>query len=352
MNPLDKLKGRKVLVTGGAGFIGSQLVRLLVEQGAFVIVVDNLYTGKRENLAGLPADQVELHVVDLRDQAVMPELLKRVSIVYHLAALSVRHSLHSPYENHQVNAEGALRLLEMARHAGTIEQYVHVSTSEIYGTGSGDMTEDYPPRPNTVYGAAKLCGEMYALAYHLTYGFPAVVIRPFNAYGPRCHHEGDSGEVIPLFMLRCLSGKEMVIFGDGMQTRDFTYVEDTARGIMQAGVTPACVGMILNLAYGKMVTINELANIVADVVGVAPNIRHDPPRPGDTLYLLGDSSKAREVMGFEARISLREGLTRLKDWYLSLGSTPEQMLQQSPVRNWEAGRRPPLPNYEWATYQD
>lgn len=347
MDPLDKLKGKRVLVTGGAGFIGSELTRQLCARGAYITVVDNLYNGKRSNLADLPADQVDLHVVDVRDQAILTRLVRNVSVVYHLAALGVRHSLHSPNENHLVNAEGSLRMLEVCRRVG-LEQYVHVSSSEIYGSGSGNMTEAYPPRPNTVYGAAKLAGEGYALAYHITHHFPAVIVRPFNAFGPRCHHEGDSGEVIPGFMLRCMAGKELVIFGDGTQKRDFTFVEDTARGIMMAGVMPQCVGQILNLGTERAVTVNELARIIAEVVGVNPIITYDAPRPGDTLYLCSDSSLARQVMGFKAEVTLRQGLERLRDWYLSQHLSPEQLFEQTLCRNWEAKvRRPALSGYPW-----
>ena len=228
----------KVLVTGGAGFIGSELVRQLAQNDDRVIVVDNLVNGKKENLAGLPKDRVTLAVADVRGTARMRGLLKGVDRVFHLACLGVRHSIHSPVENHSVNAEGTLSLLIEARRAN-VKRFVYVSSSEVYGTGKRvPMDEDHRTYPMTVYGASKLAGECYARAFHETYGFATVVVRPFNAFGPRCHHEGDSGEVIPKFMLRSMAGKPMIVFGDGTQTRDFTYVEDTARGIIWPARAP------------------------------------------------------------------------------------------------------------------
>jgi UDP-glucose 4-epimerase len=332
MNYQDKT----VLVTGGAGFIGSELVRQLAAQGARVIVVDTLVNGRRENLAGLPADQVQLAVDDIRDGQRMAVLLAGVDIVFHLACLGVRHSIHSPFENHQVNATATLQLLAAARLA-QVRRFVAVSTSEVYGTARwAPMTEEHPTYPNTVYGASKLAGECYTRAYFETYGFPTVVVRPFNTYGPRCHHEGDSGEVIPKFLLRCLAGQPMVIFGDGMQTRDFTYVEDTARGILLAGMSEAAVGRTINLGSGREITINTLARTVAHAAGRADaEVIYEIPRPGDVLRLYADTAQARKLLGFRPQVTFDEGLKRLRDWYWSLGKAPEDLLKEEVVRNWE-----------------
>ncbi len=224
------LEGRSVVVTGGAGFIGSSLVRTLADAGASVTVVDNLVNGTRENLADVLGPRCNLSVADVRDRAAMTVALTGADVVFHLACLGVRHSIHAPVENHDVNASGTLTLLEAARSAG-VGRFVYVSSSEVYGTARyAPMPEDHPTEPLTVYGGSKLAGERYTHAYFRTYGMETVVVRPFNAFGPRCHHEGDSGEVIPKFMLRCLAGLPMVVFGDGTQTRDFTFVTDTARG--------------------------------------------------------------------------------------------------------------------------
>jgi UDP-glucose 4-epimerase len=188
----------------------------------------------------------------------------------------------------------------------------------------------------TVYGASKLAGECYTRAYHRTYGFPTVVVRPFNAYGPRSHHEGDCGEVIPKFMLRCLAGLPLVIFGDGKQTRDFTYVSDTARGILEAGLSEAAVGRTINLGQGREITINQLAQLVAEVAGQPDaDLVFDTPRPGDVLRLFADTSQAQQLLGFRPIVELREGLTRLRDWYRETGRSPADLLREERVRNWE-----------------
>jgi UDP-glucose 4-epimerase len=330
------LKGQHVLVTGGAGFIGSELVRQLVAGGARVVVVDNLCNGRRENLAGLPGDQVRLHVADIRDCETVGPLLRDVDTVFHLACLGVRHSIHSPLENHQVNAEGTLLLLMAARAAGA-RRFVCVSSSEVYGTAQQvPMSEDHPTRPMTVYGASKLAGECYARAFHRTYDFPAVVVRPFNTYGPRCHHEGDSGEVIPKFLLRCLVGRPLIIFGDGQQTRDFTFVADTARGILAAALTDNAIGQTINLGSGCETSMNELARVVAGVVGRSPTIVHEPRRPGDVRRLCADATRARALLGYGPEIDLCAGIARLKAWYESLAEPPVRLLENEVVRNWEA----------------
>ena len=300
------------------------------------MVIDNLANGRRENLDGLPDDQVQLIVADIRDSRRMAHLMQDVDIVFHLACLGVRHSIHSPAENHEVNATATLKLLSAAMAAG-VKRFVYVSSSEVYGTALWvPMTEEHPTFPATVYGASKLAGDCYARAFYRTYGYPTVVVRPFNAYGPRCHHEGDSGEVIPSFLLRCMAGRPMVVFGDGTQTRDFTYVTDAARGILMAGLADEAVGQTINLGSGHEVSINELAREVVAVVD-RPDaaVVHDDPRPGDVLRLCADTTKARRLLGFEPRIPLREGLTRLREWYLSLDRSPEELLEQEILRNWE-----------------
>jgi UDP-glucose 4-epimerase len=327
---------KRCLVTGGAGFIGSALVRQIADQCSEVVVVDNLANGRRENLDGLSGEPVQIIVADIRDDQVMTKVMRGVEIVFHLACLGVRHSIHSPEENHEVNATATLKLLSAARAVG-VKRFVYVSSSEVYGTARwAPMTEEHPTYPNTVYGASKLAGECYARAFYETYGYPTVVVRPFNAYGPRCHHEGDSGEVIPKFLLRCMAGRPMVIFGDGTQTRDFTYVSDTARGILLAGLADEGVGQTINLGSGREIAINDLAREVATVLGKPDAaVIHDDPRPGDVLRLRADITKARSSLGFEPMVTLGEGLARLRDWYLSLGRPPEMLLEQEIVRNWE-----------------
>jgi UDP-glucose 4-epimerase len=324
-----------VLVTGGAGFIGSELVRQLAARGDRVVIVDNLVNGKRENVEEILSSRVTLLTTDVRDLDALRPRLAGAKAVYHLACLGVRHSVHSPLENHDVNATATLNLVAAAREHD-VPRFVYVSSSEVYGTARWvPMTEEHPTFPCTVYGASKLAGECYVRAYHKTYDYPTVVVRPFNTYGPRSHHEGDSGEVIPKFMLRCLAGRPLLIFGDGTQTRDFTYVSDTAAGIILAGEHERSIGQTINLGFGAEVTINDLARQVADVVGRRDAvIQHDIPRPGDVLRLYAEMSQAKALLGYEPRVPLRDGLAKLLEWYRASGSSAEKLLENEIARNW------------------
>lgn len=325
------------LVTGGAGFIGSHLVELLLERGDRVRVLDNFVNGKQENLAEAPhRDRLEVLKGTVTSKDDLKAAMVGVGRVFHLPALGVRHSLHSPEENAHTNAYGTLLTLISAREAG-VRRFVYCSTSEVYGTAREvPMTEAHPTFPHTVYAASKLAGDGYTRAYHDSFGMETVVVRPFNAYGPRCHHEGDSGEVIPRFVLRAMAGRPLVIFGDGTQTRDFTYVTDTARGLALAGDCDEAVGETFNVGSNREITINELARVVSEVVSRPDTVViRQAPRPGDTLRLYADSSKAERVLGFRPSVPLREGITRLVSWYRSKRATAEELLEQEQVRSWE-----------------
>ncbi len=330
------LKDKTILVSGGAGFIGSELCRQLKTAGARVLIVDNLANGKRENVAEILDAQCSLDTTDVRDYAKMETLLHGVDIVFHLACLGVRHSIHSPIESHEVNAAATLHLLKMSRDLG-VGRFVYVSSSEVYGTALYvPQPENHPTYPMTVYGAAKLAGECYTRAFHRTYDYPTVVIRPFNTYGPRSHHEGDSGEVIPKFLLRTLAGKPMVIFGDGTQTRDFTFVSDTARGIIEAGLADNAIGETINIGSGFELAVKDLADEVRAVTGrTDAKVIHEADRPGDVLRLFSDTTKARELIGFKPEVTLTEGLRKLLAWYEAQGKSPEELLQNEIVKNWE-----------------
>jgi UDP-glucose 4-epimerase len=326
-----------ILVTGGAGFVGSELVRQLAARGERVLVVDNLVSGKRENIDEVLSERVTFAQVDVRNVDAIRAALRDASVVYHLACLGVRHSVHSPHENHEVNATATLDLLAACRRAG-VPRFVYVSSSEVYGTARwAPMTEEHPTFPCTVYGASKLAGECYARAYFRTYGYPTSIVRPFNTYGPRSHHEGDSGEVIPKFLLRCLAGRPMIIFGDGTQTRDFTYVSDTAAGIILAGDSDAAVGETINLGSGCEVAVKALAQTIAEVLGrPGAAIEHDDPRPGDVLRLCADMSRARAQLGYAPTVPLADGLRRLHAWYEARGVPAERLLEEEIVHNWHA----------------
>jgi UDP-glucose 4-epimerase len=310
---MSEITGTDV-VTGGAGFIGSELVRRLVADGRRVIVLDNLKAGQPENLQGLPDDRIEIVVGDVQDQSLAATWLGHADVVYHLACVNRRHSLLHPEVGHAVNATGTLALLEAAR-ATPPKRWVHVSSSEVYGSARRTpMDETHPTEPTTSYGASKLAGEAYARAYSSSYGLPVVILRPFNAFGSRARHDGDRGEVIPKFVLRALAGEPLTIFGDGGQTSDFTHVSDIVDGIHAAGSATDAIGRTFNLGSGREIAIADLARLVVSLVGTSDaRITHVPARSGDRRRLCADSSAAKQVLGFDPTHDLADGIVEIAD---------------------------------------
>lgn len=336
---VDGVQGARCLVTGGAGFIGSSLVRVLLKGGADVVAYDNLATGHESNLANCLEQTGRaprfVHG-DVRDREKLSRTLPGTDFVFHLACLGVRHSIHSPFENLDVNARGTLSVLAEAR-AAKVKRLVHTSTSEVYGTAKTvPMSEEHPTDPHTVYGASKLDGECCARAFFRCYGSPVVIVRPFNAYGPRSHSEGDSGEVIPRFLVRAIVGKAPVIFGDGSQTRDFTHVYDTAACLVRAAVTPGIEGETFNIGAGSEVRVDELAKIVVAAASRPALVaEHIEARPGDVLRLFADSSKAQRVLGHTSTVSLHDGIADLATRLRALGDEAVQAMDAAiVVRNW------------------
>jgi len=330
-----KIERLNVLVTGGAGFIGSHLVDLLASQDNSVIVLDNFTSGKMENLEHL-GGKVTIIRGDVRDKALMTDISKRIDIAYHLAVQCLRVSIKNPEINHEVNATGSLNLC-MAALENRVRRFVYVSSSEVYGTAlTAPMSENHPLEPTTVYGASKAAGEFYALAYHRTYGLESMVVRPFNTYGPRSHLEGAYGEVIPRFVLRYLCNTPPVIFGDGTQTRDFTYVSDTVKGIVAASESDRMIGQSVNVARGREISINDLAGIIAAKLGKT-DIRpvHEAGRPGDVMRHYADVRKAKEMFGYSANIDIEDGIGRYIEWFKAQGYAYEELLKQDTVFNWE-----------------
>ena len=325
-----------VLVTGGAGFIGSHLVEHLVTLGKRVVVLDNFRNGRRENLQFPDAGSLEVIEGDIVDAATCERAMAGITTVFHLACLGVRHSLHSPVENHQVNALGSLNVLQAAR-AAKVDRFVYVSTSEIYGRARDfPITENCTPWPLTVYGSSKLAGEHYARSYFECYGLPVVCVRPFNNYGPKSHFEGDSGEVIPRFILRALAGQPPVIFGDGGHTRDFLYVKDCAETLARIASADALIGEVVNLGYGEETRIDVLARVVLEATGrtdLVPIL--EAPRPADVPKLWVDTTKLRATIDFRPKVSLHDGVCRTLEYFRTLYRENPAALEQIKMKNWE-----------------
>jgi UDP-glucose 4-epimerase len=327
---------RRCLVTGGAGFIGSHLVDQLVAGGNAVTVLDDFSTGQLANLREAQS-RGDLRIIrgSISDRAAIEEAMAECDLVFHLAVQCVRRSLSEPLQNHDVNATGTLNVLEVARRR-RIRRFVYCSSSEVYGNcGERRLAETATVcEPTTVYGAAKLAGEHYAKAYWRTYGLPTVVVRPFNAYGPREHLTGDLAEVIPRFVIRALNGLPPVIFGSGENGRDFTYVTETARGIALAARCDALISGVVNIAHGEMVTVRQLAEAIARLCGrpdIAPVFIE--PRPGDVRALLADTRLARATLDFVAEIDLEQGLRRYIDWFRTNHHNFVDLLEDD-LRNW------------------
>jgi UDP-glucose 4-epimerase len=299
----------RALVTGGAGFIGSALVRALAAAGFDVRVLDDLSSGNPANLEGTGA---ELVTGDVRDLDGMIAAARGCDVVFHLAAgAGVVESMNDPLTNFDQNGRGTLTALEAARRAD-VPRLVFSSSNAPLGENAYPASEDKPVAPLSPYGASKATGEAYCSAFHGAYGMDAVVVRFSNAYGPRSAHKGN---VIPLFIRRLRAGEELVLYGDGSQTRDFVFCEDLAAGLVAAATTPGVGGQIFQLASGVETNLSRLIELIGETAGIAPSVRREPPRQGEIQRNYSLIDKARTVLGYSPRVELREGLQRTWDWF-------------------------------------
>lgn len=325
----------KVLVTGGAGFIGSHLVDELAKNN-HVVILDDFSSGEQENIVHHAGKgNVEIIIGDIRDKDLLFNISKNIDVVYHLAVQCLRVSIKNPDVTHEVNVTGTLNLLK-ASLENSVKRFIYVSSSEVYGTALHvPMNEIHTCEPTTVYGASKLAGELYALAYFRTYGLESMVVRPFNTYGPREHLQGVYGEVIPRFVLRILNNMPPVIFGDGTHTRDFTYVSDTVKGIVMASECDSMIGQAVNIARGQEVSINELAVMIANKLG-KKDIKpvYEQKRPGDVIRHYADISKANKLFDFSPEIDIEKGIGLFIDWFHSKKYDVSSLLKQEIVFNW------------------
>lgn len=321
------------LVTGGAGFIGSHLVAELVALGYPVRVVDNLSTGHRANLDSL-GDAIELLIGDLCDPDVASRAVKDVEVVFHLAALpSVPRSLQDPWGSHHANVNATVRLLEASRAAG-VRRIVYSSSSSVYGdTPILPKVETMEPLPRSPYAASKLASEQYVLAYARGGLLEGVALRYFNIFGPRQSPFSPYAAVIPLLLQAAVDGVAATVFGDGEQTRDFTYVRNAVDANIRAALAPASVasGWTMNVGAGKRTSLNALVDAVRSATGLALSVRHERARPGDVRDSLASLERAGRLIGYTPTVDLREGLRATWEWFgaalaseASIAAAPER----------------------------
>ncbi len=304
----------RILVTGGAGFIGSHIVQALLEQGSQVRVLDNFSTGKRENLEPMQ-DEIELIEADLRDAERVMEAVKGVEVIFHEAAfVSVPQSMDEPRACFEVNVTGSSHLMEAARRMG-VRRVVFASSAAVYGDVSEmPLTESSALHPLSPYAASKRVDEIYGQLYTEAFGLEVAALRYFNVYGPRQRPDSMYAAAVPIFIRRLLDGRPVTIYGDGGQTRDLINIHDVVRANLAAAEEPAAPGQIFNICTGTETRILDLVQVLQGLFPEAPAPVFAGPRPGDIYRSIGSPHKAAELMGFRAEVTLEEGLRESVEW--------------------------------------
>jgi nucleoside-diphosphate-sugar epimerase len=305
----------RYLVTGGAGFIGSNIVDELVRRRQEVVVLDDLSAGKEANLAAV-RDKIELHIGSITDLAAVQSACKGVHYVIHLAArTSVPRSVLNPLETNHVNIDGTLNVLTAARDA-QVRRFVFAASSAAYGeTPTLPKIESMPAQPISPYGLTKYVGELYAQVFGRVYGLENACLRYFNVFGPRQDPTSQYSGVLSRFMLAVIEGQAPVVYGDGEQSRDFTYVENIVDETLRACEAPGASGLVFNGGTGARITLNQVLKLLEQITGKAVKPKYDAPRNGDIRDSQADVSLARKILGYEPRVLFEEGLKRTWDWY-------------------------------------
>jgi nucleoside-diphosphate-sugar epimerase len=307
----------RYLVTGGAGFIGSNIVDELVRRGQEVVVLDDLSEGKEENL-GASRAKIEFRRGSITDLATVQTACQGVDFVIHLAArTSVPRSVKDPLETNAVNIDGTLKALVAARDA-KVKRFVYAASSSAYGESpSLPKNEKMQPEPISPYGVTKYVGELYAQVFGRVYGLENVAVRYFNVFGPRQDPTSQYSGVLSRFMLAILRGESPVIFGDGEQSRDFTYIDNVVDETLRACEALEASGMVFNGGTGERITLNEVLKLLEKITDKTIRAKYDPPRAGDIRDSQADISLARTFLGYEPRVPFEEGLRRTWNWYKS-----------------------------------
>ncbi len=308
------------LVTGGAGFIGSHLVEALLSRGGRVRVLDDLTTGNLANLRGV-ADRVEVVRGSVTDPAAVGAAVKGCQVVYHLAALpSVARSVEEPVLSHEICATGTVRILDAARQNG-VRRVVYAASSSCYGDIPGAVRrEDEPVSPMSPYAAAKLAGEFYCRCFTTVYGLETVRLRFFNIFGPRQDPRSPYTGVIALFIAAMAEGRTPRIDGDGLQSRDFTYVANAVEAVIEGGHAAGASGNVYNIGNGGSTTVLDLVKHLNELLGTSIQPIHGSPRPGDVRYSQADITRARQDLGYDPKVSFVEGLRRTLEAYRAMAS--------------------------------
>lgn len=318
---MAEIAGKNVLVTGGAGFIGSHLCdELLVEGAGKVVCVDNFFLGKLENIAdALSRSNFKLYRDDARNFGVLQAIMEQeeIEVVFNMATIALNYSFFNPFDAYLVNVQIANTLLELLK-VSAYKTLIHTSSSEAYGTAQySPMDENHPTNPTTPYAAGKAAADLMVHSFYKVLGLDISIVRPFNNYGPRQNAEGSLAAIIPATARRIQKGEKPVVEGDGEQTRDFIYVNDTVRGLILAYEKEQSRGKIINLGSGRDISINNILKGICNYMNYKGEWEHRPARTSDVRNLCACSKLAEDVLAFKPQVSFDEGIVKTLDWYMN-----------------------------------